>query len=277
MPKLSIITINLNNEIGLRKTIKSVTEQSFSDFEYIIIDGGSTDSSVEVIKEFADRINYWISEPDKGIYNAMNKGILMSKGVYLYFLNSGDCLVDNSVLDLVFKISLDVDIITGNTLMMNKTKVLRKWEAPVTFDLETAIYFGLSHPASFIKKSLFQKFGQYNERRKIAADWEFFIKVIIQNNATYERIPLTISIFDESGISLTNVHEMERERNEILSEIYPPEVVSILFKYCSLKALEDKYINNGLVQASIYFSNYSLIRKVFNRGYSFIKSIKTNN
>ena len=86
--KLSIITINLNNAAGLRKTIQSVVNQTYIDFEYIIIDGFSSDGSIEVIKEYADRINYWVSEPDRGIYNAMNKGILKTSGEYIHFLNS---------------------------------------------------------------------------------------------------------------------------------------------------------------------------------------------
>ena len=112
-PKLSIITINLNNAAGLRKTIESVVNQTFTDYEYLIIDGGSTDGSVEVIKEFADKITYWVSEPDKGIYNAMNKGILKARGEYLQFLNSGDWLVDNEVLFRVFSLNHFEDILYG--------------------------------------------------------------------------------------------------------------------------------------------------------------------
>ena len=88
--RLSIITINYNNREGLRKTIESVVNQTYRNFEYIIIDGGSTDGSVEVVKEYADRISYWVSEPDNGIYNAMNKGVLAANGKYIQFLNSGD-------------------------------------------------------------------------------------------------------------------------------------------------------------------------------------------
>ena len=93
MKKISIITINYNNCEGLRRTIESVVNQTCRDFEYIIIDGGSTDGSVDVIKRYADNIDYWVSEPDKGIYNAMNKGIRMATGDYVQILNSGDMFV----------------------------------------------------------------------------------------------------------------------------------------------------------------------------------------
>ena len=110
--KFSIITINYNNKEGLRKTIESVVGQSFRDFEYIIIDGGSTDGSIEVIKEYAGKVDYWVSEPDKGIYHAMNKGVLQAHGEYLNFMNSGDEFYNNGVLQEVAP-SLDSDIVVG--------------------------------------------------------------------------------------------------------------------------------------------------------------------
>ena len=111
--KYSIITINYNNKDGLEKTILSVINQTCQDFEYIIIDGGSTDGSVDVIKKYADRIDYWVSEPDKGIYNAMNKGIIKAKGEYLNFMNSGDCFYDNEVLSNVYQNGMCSEMIVG--------------------------------------------------------------------------------------------------------------------------------------------------------------------
>ena len=123
MTKLSIITINRNNAAGLRKTIESVVSQTYTDFEYIIIDGASTDGSVEVIKEYAEATLpcgeglgerlYWVSEPDKGIYNAMNKGILKAQGEYLLFLNSGDWLVDKDVIKSFIDLNIINDIVNN--------------------------------------------------------------------------------------------------------------------------------------------------------------------
>ena len=95
MTKVSVITISYNNAEGLRRTIESVVAQNYSDYEYIIIDGGSTDNSLQIIESYASHISYWVSEPDKGVYNAMNKGIAQAKGEYLHFLNSGDCYDEN--------------------------------------------------------------------------------------------------------------------------------------------------------------------------------------
>ena len=100
-PLISIITINFNDKIGLQRTFDSVFAQDFNDFEYIVIDGGSNDGSKELIEENTDKISYWISEPDKGIYNAMNKGIKVANGEYLLFLNSGDKFYNKKSLILI--------------------------------------------------------------------------------------------------------------------------------------------------------------------------------
>ena len=112
--KLSIITVNLNNCDGLQKTIDSVVSQTFKDFEWIVIDGGSTDGSKELIEQYADHFTYWVSEPDKGIYNAMNKGIRVAKGDYLQFLNSGDYLYDRTTLEKCLLPQNNADVIYGN-------------------------------------------------------------------------------------------------------------------------------------------------------------------
>ena len=111
--KYSIITVNFNNRDGLRKTIESVIHQTCRDYEYIVIDGGSTDGSVDVLKEYDKNIDYWVSEPDKGIYNAMNKGITQAHGEYLNFMNSGDCFYDKNVLENLCEKGLSSDIIVG--------------------------------------------------------------------------------------------------------------------------------------------------------------------
>ena len=120
--KYSIITVNFNNKEGLRKTIESVIRQSFRDFEYIVIDGGSTDGSADILKEYDAQIDYWVSEPDKGIYNAMNKGIVQAKGEYLNFMNSGDYFYDNQVLQHVADYGYDTDFIVGRDYRTTPTR-----------------------------------------------------------------------------------------------------------------------------------------------------------
>ena len=176
--KLSIITVNLNDCNGLKKTIESVICQTFTDYEYIVIDGASTDGSVDVIKQYANKITYWVSEPDTGIYNAMNKGILQAKGEYCLFLNSGDWLVENNILEKVFSITFDEDIVYGYDKHVGSSKVKcypEKWNFRVFLD-DT-----LPHVASFIKRNLFYEVAFYNEENKAISDWEFFVLAIVNS------------------------------------------------------------------------------------------------
>lgn len=228
MCKLSIITINLNNGAGLRKTIESLVKQAFNDIEYIIIDGGSTDDSVEVIKEYGEKITYWVSESDKGIYNAMNKGILKSKGKYLHFLNSGDWLADNDVYKDIFTKEPDCDIIYGNLIKVYPTgkMVLDKGIEGnnITF---LSMYLGnLNHQSSFIRKELFDHYGLYDEKYKILSDWKLFLQSMGLNEARVIYKDRNIAYFDMSGICNTQMDTRKMEKQEILKELIPAPILS---------------------------------------------------
>jgi glycosyltransferase involved in cell wall biosynthesis len=199
--KLSIITINLNYAEGLKKTIQSVINQTFNDYEYIIIDGGSTDGSVDIIKQYADKINYWISETDKGIYNAMNKGILKANGEYCQFLNSGDTLVDNNILKKVFDENLQEDIIYGNVFRLSKNGVLSLANIPDKWTLIKFLNETISHSAAFIKRQLFSEVSLYDETLNIVSDWVFFVISIIIYNKSYIHVPYCISNYENWGVS----------------------------------------------------------------------------
>ncbi|MDD4969940.1 MAG: glycosyltransferase family 2 protein [Paludibacter sp.] len=204
MVKLSIITINFNNAFGLQKTIQSIIEQTFTDFEFILIDGGSTDSSLDVIKENHSIINYSISESDGGIYPAMNKGILKATGEYCLFLNSGDCLADNNILYDVFKQIDCEDIVFGNAIKI-KPHYRRKIKYPPTLTLYDFFKTDavIHHQASFIKRELFDKQGFYREDIEVIADWEFFFRTIILNEVKTKYIDRIICAFDGIGLSNT--------------------------------------------------------------------------
>jgi glycosyltransferase involved in cell wall biosynthesis len=199
--KLSIITINKNNASGLEKTIQSVIDQAFKDYEYIIIDGGSTDGSVNIIKQYADKINYWISEPDKGVYNAMNKGILKARGEYCYFLNSGDSLFDDNILKKVFDENLKEDIIYGNVFRLSKNGDNSIANAPDKWTLITFLNETIAHQAAFIKRQLFFEISLYDETLNIVSDWVFFVIAIIIYNKSYIHVPYCISNWENWGIS----------------------------------------------------------------------------
>lgn len=197
---LSIITINYNNAEGLRNTIESVLKQSFKDFEYIIVDGASTDKSLDIIKSF-DQIKFkWISEKDKGIYDAMNKGVTFAKGKYLLFLNSGDIFFDNnSVLALINSLN-DEDLVYGNMIDCFENPP-KPYKYPDKLSLDYMICNGLPHQATAIKKELFKKVGLYNDNYDVISDWAFFMLAIFRYKASYKYIDLTICSFEGGGLS----------------------------------------------------------------------------
>ncbi|MBL1407804.1 glycosyltransferase family 2 protein [Sphingobacterium faecale] len=234
--KISIITINLNNRAGLEKTFKSISEQTYQDFEYIVIDGCSNDGSRELIGNNT-RINFWKSEKDSGVYDAMNKGIKEAKGEYLLFLNSGDFLNEITTIENVIPQLKNEDIIYGNLIFAEKKgAVLYKYPSKLTFNfLFTA---SLGHPATFIKKELFEKYGYYDQHYKIIADWVFFTKVIAKEHVLTRHIDQTITIFDTDGMSSDpkNQSRILDERKQFLEQEFP------LFYNDYIEHVETQYI-----------------------------------
>lgn len=215
--KLSIITINYNNCAGLRKTIESVVNQIWHDYEFIIIDGGSTDGSVEVIKEFASHIDYWVSEPDKGIYNALNKGVAIAKGEYCNFMNSGDCFYSFNVLEQVFSINPIADIICGNT----HSDSIKIPPQEITFDF---LFNGsICHQCAFIRTSIMKKYG-YDEKYKIVADRKFFVQAFILDNCSYQAINVDVVKYDITGFSAVNPVLSRLEYDKVLEELIPERI-----------------------------------------------------
>ena len=225
MPLISIITINYNNAEGLQKTSASVVSQSFQDFEFIVIDGNSTDNSIEIIKQ-NNRINFWVSERDNGIYDAQNKGILKSSGEYALFLNSGDVLIDNTVLQKVStSLSSEKSFYYGN-LILKKNAVQEKQFAPKTIDVDFMLNSTFWHPCVFIKADLFKRFGLYNTSFKIVGDYEFFIRCLLKPNITTEYINEFITEFDGNGISNdVSQNEVQLEEREKAWKLNVSEMV----------------------------------------------------
>lgn len=236
-PKISIITINYNNCLGLRKTLQSVSSQTYKDYEYIVVDGASTDGSQEEMAQFKDIITHPISEKDSGIYNAMNKGIALAKGEYCLFLNSGDYLGDEKVLQMVAPFLDGAHFVSGNTVCVpspiensqqaKRHQLTRLWCSPRKLTVYYMLTAALSHQSTFIKTSLL-KDRPYREDLRIASDWEQMLYEIILKDASYKSIPVTVSVFSMDGISSTNLELSNKERSQVLSEYFSKRVLKAL-------------------------------------------------
>lgn len=215
---LSIITINYNNDKGLESTIQSVISQTYQDFEYLIIDGGSIDESVANIERQSYKIDYWVSEPDKGIYNAMNKGIAKANGKYLLFLNSGDIINgSNALKTFIEHQNFDGDIIYGDYKFDVGGKVYPDNLTPLFF-----IRTSLPHQSTFFKREVFDIMGLYDERYKIVADRAFYIKCFLSNQFIFKHINYPLTLFDLSGVSNDPLHKEKQflENENMFQEYY---------------------------------------------------------
>lgn len=273
--KLSIITINYNNAAGLRKTLDSVAFQTCTDFEHIIVDGASTDESVEIIREYEQSLAFslspltshltWLSEPDTGIYNAMNKGIKLAKGEYLLFLNSGDFLVAPNILERVFVQSLDVDIINARCNVSDNGKVI--WTSPYLpkVTMKDLYFVGLPHQSTFIRRMLFDKYGVYREDFRYNSDMDFWYRSIAIGNATTHGVDIVTTDYNLDGISTINAQteQYKNEVREIFSQGFLPKVLQDYELWKKERDIYTKYswIDQHRGLQKLLFLYY----KVFNR------------
>ena len=219
--KYSIITVNFNNKEGLRRTIESVIHQTFHDFEFIIIDGGSTDGSVDVLREYDSQIDFWISEPDGGIYQGMNKGIKKATGDYLNFMNSGDCFYSTDILEKVSNYHFNADFIVGKDYHYNNET--HQGHASIQPPRTTMIHFfvaTLDHQSSFIKRELFTN-SLYDESHRLVSDWIFFTEKIVKEGKLVQFIPDIICRREEGGLSEQQREKNRKEINEYLQHFLP--------------------------------------------------------
>ncbi len=273
--KLSIITINYNNAAGLKKTLDSVASQTCTDFEHIIVDGASTDGSVDEIivysqSPIANRHKItWLSEPDTGIYNAMNKGIKLAKGEYLLFLNSGDFLVASNILERVFAQNLDVDIINAQCNVSDNGKVI--WTSPYLskVTLKDLYFVGLPHQSTFIRRILFDKYGMYREDFRYNSDMDFWYRSIAIGNATTSGIDIVTTDYNLDGISTINAQTeaYKKEVREIFSQSFLPRVLPDYELWKEERNVYTRYSwieeHRGLQKLlSIYYKVSNRLRKI---------------
>lgn len=244
--KLSIITINYNNADGLRKTLASVASQTYLDFEHVIVDAGSTDGSVDILKDYARAYNYtivWSSEPDGGVYAGMNKGVKRATGEYVFILNSGDALAAPNVVERMCNELMSegvnelrgVDILIGNIIHAypggKRTVESGKWKVesgkPQPMDVSMLTFYSgtVPHDAAFVRLDLFEKYGYFDETMKICADWKLYLDMIALGGVQPWYVDIDVVLFDMTGVSNTQNERRLVERRAYLEQVLPAAVL----------------------------------------------------
>ena len=226
--KLSIITINYNNCKGLERTLHSIQSQACHDFEWIVIDGGSTDGSRDLIEQHHDSMSYWCSEPDNGIYHAMNKGVAKAIGDYCLFLNSGDELCDSHVIERLQSASFSADIVSCDMYVdgIGRKNLRKSVESVNAYWLyDNSLY----HPSTWIRREVLRK-CPYHEEFKTISDWVFFFEALVLQKCSYQHISMAISVFYRDGIS----------NNPLSNDIAYSDKYNYLKNYFPAQYVDDK-------------------------------------
>lgn len=212
--KISLITVTYNSDITLKTTLDSIIEQSHTDYEYIVVDGASKDNTVELIKKYEPKFKNklkWISEPDKGLYDAMNKGIQMATGDVIGILNSDDFFTSNHILQQVseaFKKNENLDAVYGDVHFVNPEnlqKSVRYYSSKVFKRGLMRLGFMPAHPSFYMRKACFDKYGLYKTEYKIAADFEYLLRVIFKHNIRTQYIPIDMVTMRTGGASTSGM------------------------------------------------------------------------
>ena len=224
MKKLSVITI-CYNEPNLEETCKSIVNQSWQDFEWIVIDGGSNKETLDIFEKYKYRIDKFVSESDNGIYNAMNKGIKLATAEYIAFMNAGDSYYNENSLQEFLNNGLDKDIIYSDIYFLADKPYIKKY--PDILDKRFWFLDSLPHQATLVKRELFEKYGLYNEEYKIVSDYEKWLEFIYINKCSYKHLSFIGANFDGHGLSnnsdIRKYHK--KERNEVLDKYFTLEEV----------------------------------------------------
>ena len=253
---VSIITICFNNEVDILQTLESVVNQSYKKIEYIIIDGGSTDGSMEIIRRYSHYVSKIVSEKDAGIYDAINKGISLSTGGIVGLIHAGDILFDNNVISKIaynFHENPDLEAIYGHSMIISGEKIIRINKSSKFSKAKFKYGWMPSHQSFYAKRILFERYGLYNLKYKIAADYELLLRFLYVNNINVSNIDEYIIKFRLGGTSTKSLKNIIKMNKECLqawrdNNLRPP-IYLIMFKFLRkipqfLNAEKLKYVSN---------------------------------
>ena len=236
--KISIVTVVYNSEKTIRDTIQSVVSQNYKDIEYIVIDGQSTDNTIQIVRSFGDKIDRIISEKDNGIYDAMNKGVLNATGDVIGFLNSDDFYINNQVISSIVDefTRKNVDAVYGDIVFVkpsNLDQVFRYYSIPNFSPDQMAWGIHPPHPAFFMKRRLFDKYGLFKTDYLIAADIELMIRLLVKHQVSYSHIPQVFVKMRTGGISTRNLKSKWIINRELVRACLQNDVQTNIFKILS--------------------------------------------
>jgi len=230
LKKLSIITICYNIKDEIERTCESIVNQTNQNFEWIVVDGGSTDGTIEVLNKYKDRMDAFISEPDSGIYNAMNKGIKKAHGEFLNFMNGGDTFADSNVVADFLNYDTDgVDVLYGNMNIVEDNGMRRLQTYPQMVNKTFFVKDCIGHQAAFIRLNLFEKYGLYSEKYRIVSDWERWI-VFIENGSFFKYWDYIVANFYRGGVGSKMSKKHNKERDDVIKTHFTKEEVSLAEK-----------------------------------------------
>ena len=216
----SVITVCYNSENTIRQTIDSVLQQTFSDFEYIIIDGGSTDNTMKIVGEYAGKIDKIVHEKDRGIYDAMNKGINIASGYFIGVLNSSDLYSGNRVLECISMLldNSPYQVTFGNLNFFkgnNFSKIVRRYNSKSFKVWKLKFGWMPPHPSSFMPKQLFDQYGLYDNSFETGADYEFFVRTLLINSVPFKYVNLDIVNMQVGGATTKGIKSYNKNSTEI--------------------------------------------------------------
>lgn len=289
---LSIVTINYNNAEGLKKTLASVAAQTVTEFEHVVVDGASTDGSAGIIREYAASASYpvrWVSEPDKGIYNAMNKGLRMASGEYVQVLNSGDIYANEHVVaDMIEAMRKCGDkangewpeFLYGNMIRRRPDGTVEGKSGRVEYSLRNYYTSTMNHDCCWIKRTLFlgdeamrgqgnsRCYGLYDENLKIVSDWKWFLSAIGLGHVKPVYVDIDVTVFDLTGISERNLQLRNEERRKVLEELVPPAILADYDKHAFDMAQMDK-LRQHKCAYKLVWTLERILNRLDNRNFKF--------
>ena len=225
--KISIITVCYNSAATIEKTIHSVASQSYPNIEYIIVDGNSKDHTLAIVKKHEDKVTKWISEPDKGLYDAMNKGVALATGDFIGILNSDDTFHSNTVIAEVvaFHQKNNIDASVGNIVQHKEDgKIVRLYSSKNWQPEKLKIGFMPPHPSILFKKELFEKYGVYDLGFKIGADYELITRFFLKNTIRWQYSGITTTAMLVGGLSSSGTSSYQLISKEIQKALAMNEI-----------------------------------------------------